>query len=277
MSSHNNVKFGIVQGRLVKAPPGCLQWFPQKSWESEFYLASALGYDYIELIAEREQNDNNPLWSEQGVKRIKDLTVENGLSLHAFCTDYIIDHSLSDDACVFDHTVKLLSRGKSLGVQKLILPMFEKSEVNERNSDKYLDVIKELASVANRSNISLCLETILNGKELLNFLRTLDSNNVGCVFDTGNRVAFGHNIYSDIKLLGDKIYHVHIKDKNEDNENVLLGTGKVNFYKAFESLAAIGYKGPYTFETFRGINPVNTARYNKMLAEFFINEHTDTI
>jgi len=89
------------------------------------------------------------------------------------------------------------------------------------------------------------------------------------VYDTGNRVAFGHDLAGDIRLLGNSIAHVHIKDKNSDNANVLLGTGLVNFESVFCALNDIDYSGPYTFETTRGSNPINTAKYNMNLVNFF--------
>ena len=46
----SNLKFGIIQGRLTQSPPGCLQWFPQQEWRSEFAKASELGISFIELI-----------------------------------------------------------------------------------------------------------------------------------------------------------------------------------------------------------------------------------
>ena len=66
-----------------------------------------------------------------------------------------------------------------------------------------------------------------------------------------------------------KIGHVHIKDKNSENENTILGTGLVDFEKVFDAFKDIGYEGPFTFETTRGSNPLNTAVYNMKLVEFF--------
>jgi sugar phosphate isomerase/epimerase len=62
---------------------------------------------------------------------------------------------------------------------------------------------------------------------------------------------------------------VHIKDKNSNNENVLLGTGLVNLESVFYALNDIKYNGPYTFETTRGSDPINTAKYNMNLVNFF--------
>ena len=267
-----NLRFGIVQGRLIQSPEDCLQWFPQEHWESEFFIASTLGYDYIEFIVETQHNENNPVWTEKGIKRILALAERNKLSLHAICNDFIIENKLPGSKSVLEQNRKLISRAKLLGIQKLILPFFEESELTENNFDDYKAPLIEIADVALENNILVCIETILDGRTLLNFLEYANHSNVKCVFDTGNRVAFGHDIYSDILLLGNLIRHIHIKDKNDKNENVLLGTGKVNFKEVFKSIFAIKYSGPYTFETYRGKNPVKTALYNKSFAEFFIQE-----
>lgn len=268
----SNVEFGIVQGRLIQSPKGCLQWFHQEYWESEFFLASAVGYNYIELIAERQQNKDNPIWIDEGIRRIKALTEKNKLSLHVICNDYIIDHFLTGNKGSIEQTVKLISQAKLLGIQKLILSLFEKSELTESSFDSYKEVLREIAAAAQENNILVCLETILNGKSLLSLLEFLDHSNIKCVFNTGNRIAFEHDIYSDILLLGKQIHHIHIKDKNDQNENVLLGTGKVNFYKVFESLSDIGFSGPYTFETARGKDPVRTAKYNLQFVNYITEE-----
>ena len=133
----------------------------------------------------------------------------------------------------------------------------------------YIEPLKRVAKAADDGNIVVCLETILTGQELIELLGLIDMPNVKAVYDTGNRVAFGHDLAGDIRLLGDAIAHVHIIDKNSNNENVLLGTGLVNFENVFYALNDINYKGPYTFETTRGNNAINTAKYNMNLVNFF--------
>ncbi len=268
-------EFGVIQGRLIQSPEGCLQWFPQEQWESEFFIASSLEYDFIELIAERAHNEDNPIWTDAGIEKIKALCSRNRLSPCTLCNDYIIDNSLIEDRGVIDQTLKLVSRAGLIGVNKMIIPLFEKSEISGKNSDKFMGPLRDIASAASEKNIMVCLETILDGRSFLKLLDDLDHPNIKSVFDTGNRITSGQDIYSDILLLGEQIQHVHIKDKNDDGENVLLGTGKVNFYKVMESLLAIKYEGPFTFETFRGKDPVSTARYHKMFIDFFIREAAD--
>ncbi len=269
MTEHSKLRFGMVQGRLIASPPGQLQWFPQDFWESEFFLAAALSIDYIELIAERNHNASNPLWSDAGVEKLQQLSKRNGLSLHAFCNDYVVDHALPGSDEVLEQNLRLIERGALLGCEKYVLPLFEHSELTVGNLGEYLTPLRVVADKATQHGIAVCLETNLDGRQLADALDRLNHPAITVVYDTGNRVAFGHDLPGDIRLLGDRIAHVHIKDKNAKNENVVLGTGLVNFLHVFEALSDIRYQGPYTFETQRGKNPLRTAAYNINLVKFF--------
>jgi len=275
MRYNKKISFGVVQGRLIASPFGQLQWFPKDFWESEFFLSAALGIDYIELIAEREHNPNNPLWTDDGIARICELTERNALSLHAFCNDYIVSHTLLGSDDVLGQNIRLIERGALLGMHKYVLPLFEHSELNESNVDDYKTPLKVIADKAAEYGMTVCLETNLNGSELLKVLERINHSAISVVFDTGNRVAFGHDLPGDIRLLGDRIAHVHIKDKNINNENVLLGTGLVDFLHVFEALSDIHYHGPFTFETTRGKNTLRTAAYNIDVIRFFHAEVYD--
>jgi len=264
-----SIRFGMVQGRLIQSPPGCLQWFPQERWKDEFKIASDLGIDYIELIAEVQHNQENPIWSDEGIGEIKRLVKENDLTLHALCNDYIVEHSLINESDVIQQNLDLIEQGGKLNVEKYVLPFFESSELSVDNMAEYVEPIRKIGEAAFNVGMTTCLETILTGKELAELIDVIDRPYVKAVYDTGNRVAFGHDLAADIRLLNEKIAHVHIKDKDKENANVLLGTGLVNFADVFFALKDINYNGPFTFETTRGSNPLNTAMYNMQLVEFF--------
>ena len=267
---NDGLRLGMVQGRLTQSPQGQLQWFPQGSqWESEFSLAAGLGIDYIELIAERSFNPHNPIWSNEGIEKIKFCVKANGLSLFSFCNDYIIDHALHGSKEVLDQNLGLIERGVILGCRKYVLPLFERSELNIGNVGDFVAPLRFIADKAAKSGMTVCLETILNGTDLIKVLDCIDHPAVSVVYDTGNRVAFGHDLPGDIRLLGKRISHVHIKDKNEANENVILGMGLVDFLQVFRALADINYEGAYTFETNRGKDPLRTAKYNVQLVKYF--------
>ena len=265
-------QLGIVQGRLTQSPPGKLQWFPQKVWRKEFTIAADVGLRYIEFIAERVHNPRNPLWSDAGIKHIKAQAKKYQLHTEYLCNDYVIDHSLIKSKDAVEQTKRLISQGRKLGVRQFILPLLERSELRQGNASVYKPILKDLADCAKHNGMMLCLETDVSGRGLLRLFAQMKHPNIKAVFDTGNRAALGQDIYSDIVLLGKAIGHVHIKDKNECGENVLLGTGLVDFRKAMMSLSKIKYAGAFTFETARGADPVRTAQYNRALIEFFIRD-----
>jgi len=263
------MKLGIVQGRLIQSPQGKLQWFPQEDWQAEFYIAASLGLENIELIAERIHNENNPIWSEKGVEKLLALSKRTGVKIHTLCNDHIIDYSLIDIPEVLKQNLTLINRGKVLKCNKYVLPFFENSELNMENYKSYIQPLTIIADKCREAGMIVCIETILDAKDLIFVMEKINNSNIKAVFDTGNRVAFGHNLHDDIVLLGDRIEHVHIKDKNKENENVVLGTGLVNFSSVFEALKKINFQKSYTFETNRGNNAIRTAGYNKEVAKYF--------
>ena len=97
------IQFGVVQGRLTKSPPGCLQWFPQESWQEEFKVASNIGLNYIELIAEVQHNSENPIWSDQ----------ESIISLQQ--QNHIVSTINNDDTLLYTHLIKIMKK-KSKGL-----------------------------------------------------------------------------------------------------------------------------------------------------------------
>ncbi len=271
----SDICFGIVQGRLTQSPPDRLQWFPQEQWENEFPLAHTLGVSYVELISEVQHNPNNPLWSDDGIAKINSLVAHNELTNHALCNGFVVEHSLPGNPAILQQNIDLIERGRLLGMGKFILPLFDASELTVEKTKDYLGPVRDIADEAHKAGMITCLETILTGAELIDFLDTVDRPYVQGVYDTGNRVAFGHDLPGDIRLLGERIAHVHIKDKNKNNQNVLLGTGLVNFSEVFMAFRDIGYDGPYTFETQRGSDPLRTAQFNMNLVNFFVDNSID--
>ena len=268
------IDFGIVQGRLIQSPPGELQWFPGGQWPEEFQLAQKNGINFIELLVERELNNDNPIWSETGRKSIKKAASNAKRKLYTTCTDYIINHGIlgQESDSVKQHVFSYLDATASMNCKAAIFPLLEASNIDVMNMQEFVPSIRSFAAFAADRGLMIYLETLLNAKDLNKFLDQIDEPNVFCVFDTGNRVLESSDLASEIILLDRKIKHVHIKDKNSEGENVLLGTGMVDFFSIFQALSKIDYSGSYVFETTRGANPISTVKYHMEFCNFFFNE-----
>jgi len=250
-----------MQGRLSPSPEGKLAFFPMDCWEDEFRIARDVGLNHIEIYGEEEFNSDNPLWSTAGRKRYLDLKKESGTKTISACDFFIIKHSLLDKATL-KKSIQFIECVSEIGVSKIVLPLFEESEPALDNFKETIKPVRALADISAEHSISLCCETSLPGVALKNFLDALDHKNVGVCYDVGNCSYFKHDILNDIRKLGSRIQHVHLKDKNDQGVNVLLGTGIVDFKLVFDALNDIQFNGIFTMETSRGTDPAKTARKN---------------
>ena len=267
-------KFGFSQGRLT--PSNQLQRFPSEAWQLEFGHAQKLGITFIELLTERQFNKDNPVWSMAGRQEIVDVCAATNCEIYSICIDYIIDHSMLDDISrsTLNHIDEVLFAAADLGCKIVIFPLLEESNLDLNSVDQFVEVFRELSVKALKYDLTICVESLMKASDLVAFLERVDQDNVKAVFDTGNRVIArdGNDLHAEILHLNKFIKHIHIKDKNSEGENVILGTGLVDFRSVFSALRDIGYQGPLNFETTRGRDPLKTAAFHMSLCEFFKSE-----
>ncbi|MDB2595208.1 sugar phosphate isomerase/epimerase [Pseudomonadales bacterium] len=266
-------KFGVSQGRLVLPENGELQCFPQSNWQKEFEIAGRVGLDFIELLVERQPNKSNPFWSQDGRKSIRQAGLENGVEIYSCCFDYVIDHDLANQNKTYKvELIDFFKACEDLSIPLIVLPLLERSDLTKETYKQYVPLIQEIADRFLSKATNLCIESLLPAPDLLAFLELVDRKNVSCVYDSGNRIALGADLESEILLLNDWIKHFHIKDKNALGENVILGTGLVDFRSVFGALRDIDYRGRFNFETTRGQIAEKTMAYHYYLSKFFFEE-----
>lgn len=251
---------GIVQGRLSKSPKNRLQYFP-KDWKKEFKVAKKLNFDFIEFFSERKFNSKNPIWITKNIKEYKQLALINKLKIINFCDDYIISNDIRKLQTI-KYLKSLIDKLNALGVKNLILPMYGKSNLNNNNFNEFENVLTKL--IKSKKKINFLIESNIEIKRFIKLVDKIGSKRISFLFDTGNRVNLGYDMEKDIINLNKLLSHVHIKDKNDQNQNVALGRGNVNFIKFFKSLKKINYKQHFTLETTRLNNPIKTAKKNIM-------------
>jgi hexulose-6-phosphate isomerase len=110
---------------------------------------------------------------------------------------------------------------------------------------------KQLAPVAERVGVQLCLENVWNGMfysplEFAAFIDSIGSPNVGAYFDAGNLLGYHQHPPHWIEILGAKrIRRVHMKDFKKDVGNLSgfcdLLAGDMPWKETMAALRAIGY------------------------------------
>ena len=224
-------------------------------------------------MVERKPNEHNPFRSYDGREQIKQNALANNLEIYSCCFDYVIDHSIINQNNDFLNEIEQFFIGcEELQIPVVVLPLLEQSDLNPQSYKKYVPYIQDIADNLMHKSADLCIESVLPAAKLVEFLRLVDRENVSCVYDSGNRIVDGTDLVSEILLLDKWIKHFHIKDKNQLGENVILGTGQVNFEDVFNALRKIDYQGHFNFETTRGKEAEKTMYYHYQFSKFFLEE-----
>ena len=128
----------------------------------------------------------------------------------------------------------------------------EKALLIKKMKIKFVKIYLKFLKLVKKKNIELLIESNMRPKEFFKLKKKIKVKNFYFLFDTGNRVLLKKNSVSDILKFNKEIKHVHLKDKNLKNKNVIIGEGDVQFNSIFNAFKRINYKGSFTIESQRG-------------------------
>lgn len=270
----SKLKIGISQGRLIKSPKNQLQWFPGEKWREEFLIANKIGLNHIELLAELKHNPNNPIWTKEGRDQLKKYSHKYKIQNYSACFDYLIENPINFDFSIksdlFIYSKNFIDACSELNIKAIILPLLGVNDLKKSKLKILTRFLEAIAPYAFEKNIFIAIESLAAPDLIIKLLEDFLKYKSGCVYDTGNRVLLSNNQEEDILRLSNFINHIHIKDKNLKNENVILGHGIVDFESIFSAIFKINYKGTLTMETNRGENPEETAINNIKLINKYL-------
>lgn len=145
----------------------------------------------------------------------------------------------------------------SIGVDRIATHLgFIPEDLNDPLYIRLVDDLRDVAMYCKKNNQYFCFET---GQEtpvtLLRTIQDIGCDNVGVNLDPANLVMYGKaNAVDSLKVLGDYILGVHIKDGKyptngkELGIEVPVGEGDVDMPLFLSTLKKIGYHGPLTIE-----------------------------
>lgn len=252
------ISYGIMQGRLTKPMGRGIQFFPFEYWQEEFQIAKEIGLDEIEFIFDNDRYEENPLWTQQGVQELKGIIESTGVLVKAICFDYFMRRAFykSEDAeelkkenkTVLEHVIEAM---KELGVSLIEIPLVDDSSLKTKEEKGlFMDFIREIAD--REAGIRFGLETDLPPAEFANYLDEIGMKNVGANYDSGNSSGLGYDHYEEVTILRERIYNIHIKDRQLHGGTMQLGTGSADFDRFFKGLKEISYGGSFILQAARG-------------------------
>ncbi len=137
-----------------------------------------------------------------------------------------------------------------LGVKNVLVPFFGPGTLNEEERFRItIKRLKNLVPKAEDCGVILAIESTLNAEGHLRIINEVSSPSLQIFYDPGNMIRnFGNTegICADIQKLKGLIAAVHAKD------STLIGKGKIDYAKIFDTYRQIGYTGPQIIEGSRG-------------------------
>lgn len=241
--------------------------FPRDELAENATLLADVGYDGIEpnLTAD------GPLWDDEAVDAFAQQTNDLDLSVPAVSTTLHWDRQLSSAdketrSAGITAAERMIEVADALGAGAvLIVPAVVDQETSyDEAYDRALSAVRTLAQTGDEYGVTICIENVWNDfllspLEFAEFIdRAGDAGPVGAYFDVGNVRRFGHP-EQWIRLLGERIERVHVKDYRTDIDTIDGFTypleGDIDWTAVVDTLDEIGYDGWVTAE----VPPYRTA------------------
>lgn len=258
------ISYGIMQGRLTPSNGRGIQFFPFDNWENEFGIASVVGLQEIEFIFDYENYESNPLWTVEGLNKLKQIMGKSGIKVNSLCFDYFMRRPFykaqkkDRDAVRQENKEFLLRMFKSMSIiggNLIEIPSVDDSSMKtDEEKSLYREFLKDIINEtqSDYENIRIGLETDLPVEEFVKFIDSVESTRIGANYDSGNSSGLGYDLYEEVTRLRQRILNIHIKDRVYKGTTVELGTGSADFDALFKGLNEIGYNGSFIIQAARG-------------------------
>lgn len=254
----NRYNIGIMQGRLTVSRGRGIQFFPFDNWQEEFKIASSLGLSEIEFIFDYEDYERNPLWNQETA--IENVMNKTGIKVNAVCFDYFMRRPFfkfygnqkkyvrEENYLILKQVIKNM---KALDIGLLEIPLVDNSSLSsDIEAEEFRAFLDKILKDTNE-NIHFGLETDLPPYKFRDYIDSFQTNMVGANYDSGNSSGLGYDSYEEIKVLGNRILNIHIKDRIYHGATVPLGTGSADFDAMFKALSETDYKGSFILQAAR--------------------------
>ncbi len=251
---------GFMQGRLTELYENKIQSFPWNNWEKEFELANKNGLKIMEWTIDSENLFKNPLMNDEGLIKIKFLKNKYNLSVPSLTGDCFMQEPFWKAEGILKNELeykflKVCENASKIEIKLIVVPLVDNGSIDTKNQEiKLISFLKKIEKKLYKLNIKIIFETNFSPKRYLDFLNKLDPMMFGVNFDMGNSASLGIDPEEEINLLGNRIWNIHVKDRELNGSTIELGKGNVNFKKVFLNLSKIHYKGNFILQTARAKN-----------------------
>ena len=139
-----------------------------------------------------------------------------------------------------------LENCSELGIKVIVIPLVDNSSIkNMKEERNVINFFDKLENYIRSKKLLIAFESDYNPKKLKKFINNFKSSLFGINYDMGNSAGLNYDYKKEINLYYDRIFNVHIKDKDKSNISVPLFSGKAKILEIITLLLNKGYRKFY--------------------------------
>jgi len=258
-------RFGIYE----KALPYSIDW------TARFDLARKLGFNYVEMsIDESPERLARLDWTRGKRDELLKLSRDADFPIFSLCLSAHRKWPLgsADDSTrkrAFDILEKAIQLAVDLNVRIVqIMGYWVYYEPIEPDSEeKYLEGLRRGADLGEKYGVMLGIENIdgytyVNSiSKAMEYIDEIGSPWLKLYSDFANLAAYKLDVKNELIKGQGEYVAIHVKDSMpEEVRRIPFGEGMVDFKEAFDTLADIGYMGPFLLEMWNDDSPESADR-----------------
>lgn len=237
---HNPIDWFGRSGKAKKYQLGACDWsLGFHSDPQAFEEARLIGLDGVQVSLGKQEN-NMHLRQKEVQELYKTKARETGVRIASLAIGELNQYPYKSDPQTIPWVQDSIEVAHAMNCSVVLLAFFGKGDLKDdtKGQQVVIDRLKEVMPVAEKSGITLGIESWLSAEEHMKIIDAVGSNALQVYYDVANSQKMGYDIYQEIEWLGDQICEIHMKENGN-----LLGEGVVDFDRVRQSLEKIGFEG----------------------------------
>lgn len=231
---------------------GCPRW----TFKEVLSTAKDLGYEGVELrgICDKIYVPELELFNNENIDKTKETIAKGGLVIPILTSGATIaDFNRAKDS--FVEACDYINLASKLGVKYVrIMGTGEPQETpgDFHQAEKFYTLLCEYGKLLDVTPLIETNGKLCNSDEMLKFIKNIDSDNLGVLWDIHHTIQYAHEKPEDtVAKIGKYVKHVHVKDSVVIDGNVqykMMGYGEIPVADTIKALKTINYDGFVSLE-----------------------------
>jgi len=232
-------------------------------WQKQLEMAKNIGFDYVELSIDEDENRISRLdWSASQKRELQSISFNTGIPFLSMSLSGHRKYPLgSADPAIRrksrDILAKAIDLACSLGIRivQLVGYWVFYETITPQSAEYFMEGLRWGVERAARSGVMLGIENVEGRQHIssitqaMEYVHAINSPWFQLYSDFANLCALRYDVLSELEKGRGHFIAMHVKDaKPGQVRRIPLGTGCVNFIASFNKLAQLDFHGPFMIE-----------------------------